>query len=223
MKKPISTASDTYDELTLDRKLVKQSPVRDTLYLYDGRLGHVSIAESDLEADRIVQVMCDPDVATYEAQSFSCYPFPDDKKRRYTLDMLVVQMSGEIFEDEIKPKSRTTSPAFVAKHQAIAEYAETQRNAQHRIVTEDDIYIGSLNDNLWFLLPRKSSACPREEAFAFRTATGIGKCTVREAQNHARQHGFDPDIVARCVAHELLPCDLTVDWPEIVVDFAHLQ
>ncbi|MBR9883773.1 MAG: hypothetical protein GYB21_09000 [Oceanospirillales bacterium] len=211
------------DDLTLDRTVVKQSPVRDTQYHYDARLKQVTVAESDLEADRILQLMFDPDVATYKAQSFSCYPFKDAPSRRYTLDNEVVMTTGEIFEEEVKPKSRTTSPAFVEKHRIIAEYAEAERGAQHRIITEDHIYTGALIDNLLYLLTRKRSACPRAEALAFRTASQIGKTSVREAQQIARNHGFNPDIVARCVAHRLLPCDLTIDWPEIILDFAVIQ
>lgn len=213
----------TYGDLTLDRTLAKQSPIRDTRYLYDPHREQVTVAESDLEADRALQLMFDPDVAEYKAQSFSCYPFPDAPNRRYTLDNLVIMASGEIFEEEVKPKSKTTSTAFLEKHRTIAEHVETERGAQHRIVTEDDIYAGALIHNLKFLLPRKSSAWPLDEARAFRTATKIGKSTVSNAQHVAREHGFDPDIVARCVAHNLLACDLTIDWPDIIVDFSVIQ
>ncbi len=225
MSVPYMQPSSAYEQsdLTLDRKLVKQSPVRDTLYIYDDQHQQVSVAESNLEAERILQLMFDPDVAEYKAQKFSCYPYPDAPSRRYTLDNHVVMKTGEVFEEEVKPKSLTTSQAFKEKHAVIAEHARTYRQANHRVITEEDINTGSLTDNLWFLLPRRNSACPFTEAIAFLDATGLQIGTVREAQNLAREHGFDPDLIARCVAHRLLQCDLTVDWPDITLDFTSIR
>jgi DNA-binding Xre family transcriptional regulator len=136
------------ERLTLLRKLDKTSRVKPSINFYSHKLHALQYAESILETDAYLHLEFEPTVKRYLTQPCSFKLNINNRKTRYTPDALVEDIYGNYFFLEVKPSSKLQEDKNSEKFSQIKSYFEEELNVPFRILTEKDIRVGKLTQNL---------------------------------------------------------------------------
>lgn len=133
------------------RRVVKQSPVRGTQYVYSGHFQTVAALESELELDYYNLLNFERKAEHILIQPPSVYYIVGGKKRRYTPDFESIE-DGCCYVDEVKYAVDTLSPEFQQKVHRLTVFFRNQGKI-FRVITENDIRVGDRAKNLRYLSP----------------------------------------------------------------------
>lgn len=203
--------------MSKSRRVVKQSPVRGTHYVYSEHFNVVAALESELELDYFNLLNFERKATSIQIQPTSIFYMVANKQRRYTPDFQVVE-DGVCYVDEIKYESDTHSFEFQRKAYRLSVLFEQQHKV-FRVVTEKDIRIGERAKNLRYLSPALRLPPPLDEFTRFCASTNTHEMPLAELQQCLKPLGIKPCFTRRAIAHQLLRCDLTQPWPSLIVSW----
>ncbi len=136
------------ERLTLLRKLDKTSRVKPSINFYSHKLNALQYAESILEADGCLRLEFEPTIKRYLTQPFSFQLNINNRKSRYTPDVLVETIKGDFFFIEVKPMNVYQKEKNQIKFAQVKAFFEEELNVPFKVLTEKDIREGKLTQNL---------------------------------------------------------------------------
>ena len=115
------------------------------------KMGYAIYHESSIERDVIHLLEFSDQVKEYYYQPFPVIPYQfNNRDRRYHPDFKVVFKNGNIGFIEAKPFSELSKPEITAKIYGLKDFCD-KNHYVCRIITDKDIRIGSVIDNIVFL------------------------------------------------------------------------
>jgi hypothetical protein len=189
------------EQLTLTRKLAKTSRVKPSINYYSHKLKALQYAESILESDAYLRLEFEPTVKRYLTQPCTFSLKINNRKTRYTPDALVEDTNGDYFFLEVKPAYKIQEDeSQKKKFQQIKEYFEKELNVPFKILTEKDIRVGKLIQNLQQLY------CFLRVPLDFNTSEKIVKAlpeesTVKTLEDVCSRFNQTPHYAWALIAH----------------------
>lgn len=196
-----------------NRKVAKQSYVRNTHYCYSTLTQKTHALESDLEVDYFNYLNFDGRQSHFETQPFSIRYKIYGKEQRYTPDFLVI-IDGTTYVVEIKPTKYTKGDHFQHKVRVLEAFF-AKHDQRFVVRTERDIRIGERAKNLEYLQSAIQQQAPVEEVSRFLRTLPYKSTRVGNFQQSLRDKGLDPGLCRKAVAHKLVKADLTQKWADV--------
>lgn len=197
------------------RRVVKQSPVRATQYVYSEHFQTVAALESELELDYYNLLNFQRKAEYIQIQPPSIFYTVGGKKRRYTPDFELIE-DGNFYVDEVKYVADTLSPEFQRKAYRLSAFFRAQGKI-FRVITENDIRVGKRAKNLQYLSPALRLPPPLDDFNRLCNSIQERQLPLIELQKLLVPLGIDASFPRRAIAHQLLKCDLTQAWPSLHV------
>ena len=199
------------------RKQAKQSAVRSTSIFYHP-LSKTSILDSDLEHDYLILKLFQQKSEYLKSQPEPILLNVDGKIRRYTPDLESIE-SGNCYIDEVKHSSKAISPENMTKFSMISDACAEQAKT-FRVMTEAEIYDGERHKNLRYLAPVLRHPAPVEEVTTLIASLDCKSMHIKELMQHIKQIGMKPCLIRRALAHQLLDCDLTKKYSDLIISWS---
>lgn len=196
-----------------NRKVAKQSYVRNTYYCHSVQTEKVHALESALEVDYFNYLNVLGTQSYFEVQPYSVRYKINGREQRYTPDFLVVL--GDItYIVEIKYQEEADSDTFQYKSRVLKSFFAKQK-LLFIVLTEKDIQIGERAKNLKYLHSARKHQSPTKEIAEFLLALPYRSATISQFQQALRDSGLDPNLCRKAIAHKLINADLTQPWVDV--------
>lgn len=196
-----------------NRRVAKQSYVRNTYYCYSVQTEKVHALESSLEVDYFNYLNVLGTQSYFEVQPYSVRYKINGREQRYTPDFLVV-IGDTTYIVEIKCQKEADSDTFQYKARVLKSFFAKQKQV-FIVLTENDIRIGERAQNLKYLQAARKQQAPTKEIAEFLLALPYRTTTVGQFQQALRDSGLDPNLCRKAVAHKLINADLTQPWVDV--------
>ena len=199
------------------RHLFKQSPVRSMHFAYSNRMGCSIAVESQLELDYFFWLEYEGFADYYEAQPHTFEYLMHGKKRRYTADFIVINDTS-IQAIEVKYKKETDNPLFKLKTRVLTEELG-KHGIKFVVVTDEQIRVGQRAQNIRMLMSKLTLPSPLDEFQHLESAIPNGHMTVTQLIDLLPELKIDTSFIAKAVAHKLIRADLTLSWPQVILNW----
>lgn len=104
--------------------------------------------DSELEVARLLLLEFEDDVIAYNTQPASFTYLVNGKNRRYTPDLIISHKHKGVYFEEIKPKDKLGSQKNIEKFDILSKAFAAISDNGLKLVTEEQIYVGSTIANL---------------------------------------------------------------------------
>ncbi|HDM8129101.1 TPA: Tn7 transposase TnsA N-terminal domain-containing protein [Vibrio harveyi] len=199
-----------------NRKLLKQSPVRETRYSYSPKFGRVYYFESSLERDCFNMLLFQDDVTDIVSQPDPIAISHNGRIVRYTADFWVKRGDKEEYI-EVKPYAKTLKPEFEAKVERIKKVFAND-GATFSVITERDIYIGCRAENCQHLKSLRHKVLSAVQVEAVRSLFQPRETLlISELQKKAIAKGIDNNTVLTAIANGVLSTDLSLTFDQLQI------
>ncbi|MGR3972280.1 Tn7 transposase TnsA N-terminal domain-containing protein [Shewanella sp. 1180_01] len=188
------------------RKIPRHSKVMARIHFHSQKNDSTRFCDSELEVARLLLLEFEDDVIAYNTQPASFTYLINGKNRRYTPDLIISHKHKGVYFEEIKPKDKLGSQKNIEKFDILSKAFAAISDNGLKLVTEEQIYVGSTIANLKKLYHYRSltlsEQCQQvmQELPARITYCGL----ISWAESH-QCHVYDPMILLanRCYTFDL--------------------
>ncbi|MCO6413236.1 MAG: TnsA endonuclease N-terminal domain-containing protein [Thiogranum sp.] len=181
------------------KELSRYRWARQTINFFSKKNNRSIWCESHLERDAMLRLEFDDTVVGYNGQPISfVYRTQAGPEARYTPDLLIERVDGSFTFQEVKPAQYANCPEFRDKIARLRMHIRHRHNASLEVVTDVEIRVGEMIDNLNLLYRYKN--LPAFQWSKYKVKQSFGRsCRFGEAKEFARKTGASP-LLPYCLA-----------------------